>query len=356
MDQVWLNGRWISWRDVQAGVRGVSDFENKLIDFWLQWESGVADFVFYTSGSTGAPGAISFKREQLILSTRASARALHLAPHQRALLCLPMDFVAGKMMMVRALVNNLQLIAVEPSTRPLENIPDELLPHFAAFVPNQVDQLLHDPARSAQISTVIIGGAALPPTLRHKISELPNAWYATYGMTETLTHIALQRLNGPDRQSRFHCLPDIYVRLDDRECLVISTPLSATPVFTHDVACVYSPTEFEILGRWDNVINSGGVKVTPEMVEEKLAPLMEARLPGRSYFVAGIEHATLGQAVSLIVEGEPLPNEMMTELEQELRLRVPGLDRPRQIHFVPSFVRTPALKIKRGKTLKKVAR
>ena len=351
MQEIWLNGRWADWR-----TAGTTDFEKKLLDFWREWESGQTQFRFQTSGSTGAAKTISFTRDQLILSARASARALHLTPHQRALLCLPMDFVAGKMMMVRALVNNLQLIAVEPSTRPLENIPDELLPHFAAFVPNQVDQLLHDPVRSAQISTVIIGGAALAQTLRQKISELPNAWYATYGMTETLTHIALQRLNGPDRQSRFHCLPDIHVRLDDRECLVISTPLSATPVFTHDVACVHSPTEFEILGRWDNVINSGGVKVTPEIVEEKIAPLIKATLPGRSYFVAGIEHATLGQVVSLIVEGEPLSNEMITELEQELRLRMPGLDRPRQIHFVRSFVRTPALKVKRGETLKKVAR
>lgn len=357
MDRVWLNGRWLTWQEAEAGFRGASEFENQLVAFWQQWRSGAEHFIFHTSGSTGTPRPISFTRDQMILSARASARALNLTPQQRALLCLPLDFVAGKMMMVRALVNGLTLVAVEPVAQPLNLLPDELLPHFAAFVPNQIPHLLTEPTRSraAKINTVIIGGAALPQPLQLEVAKFPDGWYATYGMTETLTHIALQRLSGPHREPCFHCLPDVSVHLDERGCLVVSTPLHKQPVITNDIARVHTPTEFEILGRLDNVINSGGIKIAPEAIEQELAPLMSDRLPGRSYFVGGVKHDTLGQTLVLLIEGEQVADEILNSLEEDLKNRIPGIHRPKKIYFVRSFARTHAQKIQRDETLKMIS-
>jgi O-succinylbenzoic acid--CoA ligase len=280
------------------------------------------------------------------------------------------------MMLVRGLVLGMPMTVVEPAADPLAALPTDVAFEFAAFVPLQLQTLLdlalvassdscfpEDTARSFRIrrilegmKAILVGGAAISTTLAAQIRQLRAPVYHTYGMTETVTHIALKRLNGPAESQAFVVLPGITIGVDERDCLYIEGPMTAgARVQTNDLVELRGSHEFVWLGRIDNVINSGGVKVQVEVVEEAVEQLAaqqpELGLAGRRLFVGGVPDPRLGEAVTLIVEGAPLTADAEEQLRWSLSQVLPRYHAPRQVRYVARFTETPTGKIDRRSTL-----
>lgn len=323
----------------------VSPFENENLSFIQKWLSNEQIFTLQTSGSTGQPKQITLTRDQLRASANRTINKLKLSEKNRAFVCLDTKYIAGKMMLVRALEANMPIVAVEPVADPLKNIEDTAH-YFGAFVPLQLDEIFKDQSSIKKLNkfqSILIGGAAVSSSLLEKIKTLSCAVYATYGMTETVSHIALQKLNGNDAQDYFETLPGIKIQADERDCLVIEIPEFKNPIITNDLVQRIDETHFKILGRYDNIINSGGIKLVPETIEIKVGTLLQ-----QDFFVAGVNDERLGQKLVLVVEGEELK-----DLYSALKHSLPAYEVPKQILYLKEFIRTETRKINRPKTLEK---
>jgi O-succinylbenzoic acid--CoA ligase len=305
-------------------------------------------------------------------SARATGLALGLARGQHALVCLPTRYVAGRMMLVRCLVLGLRGFVVEPSSDPFADLDPAVRLDFAAFVPLQMQTLL-DAALAAPgdscyaddtdrafryrrliegMRAILIGGGPVAESLHKDVAQLAAPVFHTYGMTETATHIALRRLNGAARSDAFVPLPSVELALDGRGCLAIRGEITAGEwLQTNDLVDLHPDDTFVWLGRWDNVINTGGVKVQIETVEAAVAALQARRpdLPWRDrrLAIAGLPDARLGQVVTLVLGGPPLTSREEAALADELRA---GLDRfavPRRFAYLPDLPQTPTGKIDR---------
>ena len=280
-------------------------------DFLNEWRSPSSQVRLQTSGSTGAPKVLYADKERLRASARMTCDFLGLREGDSALLCLSCDYIAGKMMVVRALERGLQLLEVTPSNRPLEALerehPDICSIGLAAMVPSQVFCSIDHPLLPC-IRNLIIGGGAISPELEEKLHGLPNAVWSSYGMTETLSHIALRRVNGSEAQEWYTPLPGVSVSLNRDDCLCIDAPaLSAQPLVTNDIAELSSSGSFRILGRRDNVIISGGLKLQTEVLEAELRPLLAASDDNISFCVTSRPSAKFGEEAVLLVVPELLP-------------------------------------------------
>jgi o-succinylbenzoate---CoA ligase len=306
----------------------------------LEWYSGAEHFHFQTSGSTGEPKEMAFTRAQIAASSVMTARALHCGPGSRALLVLPSAYVAGKMMLLRAAVNGWHLRWEEPSSLPFGGeLPEAGL---VSLTPHQASGLLgRNILALDHVRVVLVGGAPVGNALHAQIRRTAAAVYETYGMTETLTHVALRRLNGPEEQDCFAPLPGVKAACGADGCLVIAAEhLGGSPVQTRDIAEIGEDGAFRILGRADNLINTGGIKVYPEQVEQKLAGIT-----GRPFYVTGAPDASLGQAVTLVLEGGPLSDQERAHLEREIRERLGAYERPRRMVTEGGFEYTASGKI-----------
>lgn len=328
-----------------------SSFAKNVIAFCLEWLSGKSSFVVTTSGSTGAPKEITLTRDQLETSARLTARALNLQAGMNALLCLDPTLIAGKMMLVRSFVSKMSVIAVEPAANPLVSLNAQTKIDFAAMVPYQVNAILKSGGASMNnIDTLIIGGGAVAPLMRHELQRLRTKCYATYGMTETVTHVALQSLNGPGSKDYFEALPDIHLSVDGRGCLTIQAAhLGSTPIVSNDIVEMVGPNKFNWLGRWDNVINTGGVKVIPENVERAMFRTFRALDINNRFMLCGTPHSAFGEQVTLIIEGE-LSNESLGRLESSLAASLDRYQRPRAVLFAKQFAETTNGKVDRTAT------
>lgn len=218
-----------------------------------------------------------------------------------ALLCMSLDYIAGKMMVVRSLVRDLRLITVEPSGHPLAGVAGRL--DFAAMVPMQVWntlQVAEERERLMAIGNLIIGGGAIDDRLAHELAGFPNRVWSTYGMTETLSHIALRRLSGPEATEWYTPLPGVSLSLTADSCLVIDAPaVHDGRLVTNDIAEMAPDGRFKILGRKDNVICSGGLKIQAEEVERLLRAHL--RVP---YMITKRRDEKFGEVVVLLAEGD----------------------------------------------------
>ena len=319
-------------------------------DFLLDWERGVELFTFHTSGSTGAPKEISFHRNQLLASAILTINALQLKAGETALVCLDTRFIAGALMLVRGLTANMNIVIVEPAGNPLRDYSGPC--DFVALVPYQLLQILNEvPEKISRVRNIIIGGAPIESTLQARLKALSGNVYATYGMTETITHVALQKLNGSDAQGYFETLPGIRFEIDERNCLIVHARYLNETVVTNDIVKLLDAGKFRWLGRYDNVINTGGVKVQKEELEAILSGILQELGITNRYFVDSVEDSALGQKVILVIEGNPLA----PELEENIRLKVASKkDRfhvPKSILYSQSFSQTPTQKIDRQRTL-----
>ncbi|MEP3210319.1 MAG: AMP-binding protein [Maribacter sp.] len=315
-----------------------SFFEKSIGTFLSEWLDEKPIIQVTTSGSTGKPKNISLKKKHMANSALATAKYFGLKEGSTALLCLPVDYIAGKMMLVRAMVLGLDLDYVEPSSKPLDEVNKYY--GFAAMVPLQLEGSL---AKIEMIKTLIVGGAALSKNLKAKIQQKNIVVFETFGMTETVTHVAVKRVNkAPEGSSGcFEALPNVTFATDERECLIISAPkVSDHRIVTNDIVKLISETEFDWLGRYDHIINSGGIKLFPEQIETKLAPMLRNR-----FFVTGLPDAKLGQKLVLVVEGE-LDTDKLKQILSECK-GLQGFEIPKSVYTLPKFIETDTGKIRR---------
>ncbi len=300
--------------------------------FCAEWLGPAETVELRTSGTTGAPRTIRMPKRAMAASARLTAEALNVGAGARALLCLPVHYVAGKMMIVRALVIGWDLRVVEPCANPLAGMDETF--DFAAMTPMQLAAAL-DAGDLEKVRTLIVGGAPVPPGLAARLRGVRTRVFETWGMTETASHVALRRL-GEEEDAPFTALPGVSFSLDGRGCLVVrAAHLGGEPIRTNDLAGLAGPRAFRWLGRADDVINTGGVKVFPAEVERKLA----AALGGREFFVAGAPDPKLGERVTLFIEGPP------EELPEDLFAPLNRYERPREVRFLPRFRRTASGKV-----------
>lgn len=354
---IWINGRTVLLDLIaQEQATSQSAFEESTFTFIREWLSGEEMFTTQTSGSTGEPKLITFTREQMTASARLTAQALSLKPSYQALVCIDTRYIGGKMMLARSFVTGMKILAVDPCACPLQKIPVDTCVNFAAFVPYQVQSMLvsKHPHFLNNPDVAIIGGAPLDKQTIGQLQGLLCRCYATYGMTETLSHIALCTLNGPLRDEQFHTLPGISLDKDERGCLVAEVPFLEEKVITNDLVELTGPDTFQWLGRWDNVINSGGVKVIPEKVEATLEKIFsEAGITSR-FFIHGIPDKTFGNKVVLVVEAAGHTQGLLEKIFPEILTRIPAYERPREVLITENFIATGSGKINRGNTLKNI--
>jgi O-succinylbenzoic acid--CoA ligase len=313
--------------------------------FLREWFDGGEYVTGRTSGSTGAPKTVALPKRDMLASAALTNGYFGVTSRSVLLLCLSPAYIAGKMMIVRAIAAGARLLAVAPGSNPLAAIDCPV--DFAAMTPLQVATSLSFPGsaqRLAQVGQLIIGGAAVPPPLEERLHSLPAACYATYGMTETMSHVALRRLNGSGATPFYTALGSVRFDADDRDCLLIDAPhLQQQRFVTNDVVQLCSPVRFRWLGRFDNIINSGGIKLSPENIEAKLAHLLSKR-----FFIAGEPDMRLGQRVALVIEDRAWGKREQEALIARIRQHLPPYECPKCIRFVPSFRETPSGKIIRA--------
>jgi O-succinylbenzoic acid--CoA ligase len=340
-----INNREVKIADILSGsIQPSPGFELSTFSFIENWLQEVDLFTLQTSGSTGTPKEITLTRNQLQQSALRTIEVLNLHENDAALVCLDTKYIAGKMMLARALEGNLKIIAIEPTSNPLKNFSPEFSNGFTAFVPLQLLEILKHPESKKklnQFKAIIIGGGAISNTLTQQIQNLSCPVFATYGMTETVSHIALQRLNGSEASHHFSVLPGINVELDARGCLVIQMPEFPEKVVTNDLVELKGSNQFRWLGRYDNVINSGGFKISPEKIEKAL----ESIVRDRAFFVTSFLDERLGEKLVLVMEGNPIPIDFSN-------LHLHPYETPKEVIHLPEFIRTETGKINRGKTMR----
>jgi o-succinylbenzoate---CoA ligase len=348
-----INGREVSINQIlQEQERPLTDFEKNTFDFIRSWLKEQQAFTITTSGSTGDPKKITITRESMITSAKLTQQAVGFKEGDNALVCLDTRYIAGQMMLVRCFVANMYIVAVDPTSNPFSKIDELQKVDFTALVPYQVYDLVRsqDAKRLDSINTILIGGAPLDEETKTLLNNYSCQCYATYGMTETISHIALQLLNGNDRSPYFKTLPAIKIHLDDRQCLVIDAPHLPEQVITNDIVHLIDEQTFQWLGRHDNIINTGGVKVIPEKVEEAIAKVLSLNRSSQAFFITAQADAQLGSKMILIVEGSlPLTIE---ELNESLSSSLTKYELPKELHSLPAFVRTETGKINRRESIK----
>ncbi|WP_455667576.1 AMP-binding protein [Phocaeicola sp.] len=298
-------------------------FRQELFSFLSEWFGPENKIFVHTSGSTGKPKELWVEKERMMESACLTCSFLGLQKEDSALLCMPLQYIAGKMVVVRALVAGLNLWLVPPSGHPLKDM--QKAPVFAAMIPMQVYNSLQVPEEKAllqQIKHLIIGGGAIDSQLAKELKDFPNAVWSTYGMTETLSHIALRRLNGPEASDWYTPFEDVRIYLSEEQTLIIHAPrVCEDELRTNDIAEINKDKQFRILGRKDNTINSGGVKIQIEQVEAALKEHLS-----QPFLITSAPNEKFGEIVVLLIEGQ-IPDNIKTVCEQAL----PAYWRPKLI-------------------------
>lgn len=313
-------------------IKQGADFEKPAGEFLLQWFDDKSYVAIQTSGTTGTPKIIKVEKQAMIHSALATGTFFNLTAGNTALNCLPVKYIAGKMMLVRAFVLGLDLDFVAPSSKPMEHKMKTY--DFVAMVPLQIENSVE---HLHQIKKLIIGGAKINSALEEKLATIECQVFETYSMTETVTHIAAKKIG----EKAFTVLPNVEISQDGRQCLVISAPnLNPDKIITNDIVALISDKKFIWLGRYDNVVNSGGIKLFPEQIESKISNTIAQR-----FFVAGIADAKLGEKLVLFIEGNPF------DLDASVFDALDKYEKPKEVKFIPHFSETETGKIKRKEIL-----
>jgi len=320
----------------------------KINSFLKEWFNAEGFVEVKTSGSTGMSKVILIKKKHMVHSAKATGEYFNLDSTSKALLCMSPDYIAGKMMLVRALTLGWWLDVVDPSPNPLKNCTEHY--DFTAMVPLQLHHSLDD---IYKVRKLIVGGGAVSKELSAKIQNIETEIFETYGMTETITHIAVKKLNHfrgnrSISTSYFELLPNISISLDERKCLIIKAQdIADDTVITNDLVELITEKSFKWKGRYDSVINSGGIKLIPEQIEDKLSVLISNR-----FFVAGLLDAALGEKLILVIENES-KNISKENLLKEIKAlkSISKFEIPKEIIFLQHFLETATKKINRTATV-----
>lgn len=340
-----LEGREYTPDDISRLLaEGENAYPSAIRDLFLflrEWFNDSPFMKVHTSGSTGTPKELTVRKEQMMQSARLTCEFLNLQPGDKALLCMNLRYIGAMMVVVRSLIAGLNLLVRPATGHPLADINESL--KFAAMVPLQVYNTLQvsvEKERLQQTDILIIGGGAVDSALEAEIKRLPGAVYSTYGMTETLSHIALRRLNGASASEHYYPFSSVRLSLSSENTLVIEAPLVCDEVLqTNDMARIYSDGSFMILGRKDNVINSGGIKIQAEEMEKRLQALIDV-----PFVITSVPDRRLGQAVTLLIEGRL----HLTAIEGRIQAVLEPYYRPKYIRMVNHIPRTENGKINRA--------
>ncbi len=315
-----------------------AELDKAAASFLKSWNTN-APFQIKSSGTTGLPQLYSFNKTQLTHSALASNAALQLNAQTRALLCLPLTSVGGLMLLARSVVGNFELVLQLPSSRPLQNLQQKI--DFVAMVPTQLQQSLqHDQQQLKGIAKILVGGGQMSSELIAACQSAELEVWHSYGMTETLSHVALRKVS-PVEEPFFHALPGITFFCQN-DCLVIHYPaLQSQELVTKDIVQLHNTTTFTWLGRSDNAINSGGFKIIPEILETQLHKHLDT-----AFFITSLPDAIWGQTVAIVMEGKKKP--VFPDFQQ---LGLKTAETPRKYALVPHFKRTETQKIKRQEVL-----
>jgi O-succinylbenzoic acid--CoA ligase len=319
-----------------------------------QWLNGNPTFTFYTSGSTGTPKKIELQREQLLASAEGTINALRLSSTDHLLVCMNTKYIGGAMLLIRGLLLNATITLLEPSGDPLQEIPVNHPYSFVSFAPVQLFPVLANPRaekqKLARFKNILVGGAALDLQLESELAGIPTRIYHTYGMTETVSHIALRQIG---HESFYTVLNGVEIQADSRDCLMIrSASTQHEWILTNDVVTLLSDATFKLSGRIDDVINSGGIKIWPSVIEQAILECSGNRITGA--FVTGIPDTKLGQQTIAVLETEQDAVSLQRLLDRDLPQRLGKYEIPKQFYFLGRFVYTATGKINKAETLKMI--
>lgn len=301
-------------------------------EFLLDWFDAKNYISLQTSGTTGTPKTIRISKQAMVDSALATGSFFELNPGDRALCCLPTKYIAGKMMLVRSIILGLNLDLVPASSHPLLNTLATY--DFVAMVPLQVENSIEE---MKKVKKLIVGGAKMSKSLENKLLKIKTESYETYGMTETITHIAAKKVG----EKAFSILPNVKISQNNKNCLVVEAlKIAKEAIVTNDLVEIINENQFVFLGRIDNVVNSGGVKLIPEQIEEKLSSKIHSR-----FFVGGVADAVLGEKLVLVIEGEQkkMGKAIFNDLDK--------YEKPKEVFYIPIFTETQNGKIKRKEIL-----
>ena len=334
-DKSWvLNYAYTQLRDGWA----LTLWKKEIFYFIIDWLSESETIKVTTSGSTGTPKTLLLNKEYVKKSAEATNLFFNLKKGDKALLCLPVKYIAGKLMIVRALEGNYNLFCVEPSLTPSF---DETFIDFSAMTPAQVSSLLSKEQGRLlldKLDKLIIGGDRISTLLDKKLQTINTKVWHTYGMTETITHIALRKVNGSEASEWFSPMEHVSV-LQQNQQLVINAPsIGVHQMVTNDVVEFNADGSFRVLGRTDNVVISGGIKLFPEIIEKKLEEVCK-----NSFYFSGVNDNTLGSKLVMYIESDnPIDVE---DLKRTISMLLDKYEIPKDIVVKKHFKRTISDKI-----------
>ncbi|SDW29379.1 AMP-binding protein [Flavobacterium degerlachei] len=307
-------------------------FEKSIGDFLLDWFDNNPNIDLQSSGTTAEPKIIKTSKQSMVNSALATGDFFELSPGDKVLYCLPTRYIAGKMMLVRSFILGLEIDFVAPSSHPLAKNKTKY--DFVAMVPLQAQNSL---AGLKNVRKMIVGGAKMSKSLEKTLVKSKAEVYETYGMTETVSHIAAKKVG----EEAFTLLPNVTISQNGDNCLIINaSKISVEPIITNDLVEIINEKQFVFLGRIDNVVNSGGIKLIPEQIEAKLSAEINSR-----FFVGGISDSVLGEKLILVIEGEkPASDGVSFEMLDKY-------EKPKEVFYVSKFMETDNGKIKRKEIL-----
>jgi O-succinylbenzoic acid--CoA ligase len=324
------------WQKVKTS--NPSAWWQRIVEFLENWADDSPTLKLKTSGSTGKPKTIEVQKAHLWVSAKKTCEFFKLQSNSTGLLCLSADYIAGQMMLVRALFSGMNLLCLEPAGNPVKNLETTI--DFCAMVPLQVQQSLETPEKFKLINQLIIGGGPVNSLLVNQLKTFPVKVFETFGMTETLSHIALRQVTPPTEKA-FTSLSGIRLSVSEKNCLQVSYPeMEINAMETNDVVDIHSENSFTWLGRLDFVINSGGIKIHPESVEKILESLVH-----HPFCIVGKPDEKLGEKAVLVIESERFDT---ANLMQQMKQILPLYQCPKEIIFIASFPRSESGKIKRA--------
>lgn len=328
------------------------DWERTIWQFIVDWlNPEITAITVYTSGSTGTPKAIEHSKKAMLNSAAITCNALGLTKGMQALLCLPANKIGGIMMLLRSLYGQMDLVCIKPTTTPLANLPADSKIDFAALTPMQLHSAVKDYNQfkaADAMRCMLLGGEAISAEVLALVHKLTPPVFATFGMTETISHIALKKLNGPEPDKHYKVVGDIEIETNAEQRLIIKAPALGQPqLLTNDLVAITGPGQFDWLGRADNVINTGGVKIYPEQIEQQLQQHIQP-----AFFIGAVPDERTGQKLVLAIEMTELSEADKAEFKQ-IFAPLDKLQRPRAVLLYHQFVRTPNGKLQRTETLKR---
>lgn len=322
------------------------------ITFCQKWLHGVQEFNLYTSGSTGKPKKITVSRTQMERSAHNTCQFLGLHKDDIALVSLNPTFIGGKMMLVRALLYKMTAILSSPTIEEITSTMQEHSCSFYAFVPLQLEGIIHTGLSGLMknAKAILLGGAPMSKTLEQKTQLHNLPVYQTFGMTETVSHFALKNIR---ESTNYRVLPNIQIRTDERDCLVVKGAVTNNQwITTNDRVALIDNNHFQWMGRVDNTINTGGIKIQIEAVEEVIEKVLNDSLESIPEFtVVGMPDDQLGERITLAIVGEPLDDRILGGLKEEIKASLGKYANPKEVVFVDKLPKTPTQKVDRKEVM-----